>query len=104
MHRLHCTAQPVNTVMRAQLREWSLVALAAVPLAFIFSVLMRVVAQQFQVATPGWIFVKWFLSGYAPRWLSGPASDYLILVDVGFCWVVLLLVYRLIYKRFYDVG
>lgn len=89
--------------MKRELPEPTVVALAAIPLAFVFSVAMRVVADQFQLDTPGRLFVRWFLSGYAPKALGGPAFYYLILTDLAFCWVVLLCLYWLIYKRFYDV-
>ena len=81
-----------------------MVALAAIPLAFVLSVIMRVVAGRFHLDTPGWFFVEWFVSGYRPTWLAGPAFYYLILVDLGFCRVVVLCAYWFVYKRFYDVN
>ena len=46
---------------------------------------------------------EWFVPGYVPKWLSGPALYYLVLVDLGFCWVIVLGIYWFVYKRFYDV-
>ena len=91
--------------MTSKLRERMAVALAALPIAFVLSLIMRAVAQPFHIDTPGWLFVQWFLAGYASRELiGGPASYYLILVDLAFCWLILVCLYWVVYRRFYDVG
>jgi hypothetical protein len=89
--------------MNEAVRERLAVALAAIPVAFVLSVIMRIVAAQCHLETPGWLFVEWFVPGYVPKWLSGPALYYLVLVDLGFCWVIVLGIYWFVYKRFYDV-
>jgi hypothetical protein len=89
--------------MKPEMRERIAVAFAAIPVAFILSIAMRVVANRCHVNTPGSLFVNWFVGGYRPEWITGPAWYYLIFVDLGSCWIFLVCLYWLIYKRFYDV-
>ena len=53
--------------MNEAVRERLAVALAAIPVAFVLSVIMRIVAAQCHLETPGWLFVNGLCLGMCPN-------------------------------------
>ncbi len=88
--------------MKDDIRERVIELLVGILLAFVLSSLMRAVADQFHVTTPGQLFLNWYVPGSSHFLLGGPALLYELLVDLVFCFVILLVLYRVVQKRFYD--
>ena len=88
--------------MKDDIRERVVELLAAIPLALILSILMRVVAHECQIETPGDLFLDWYVPGSGRVFLGGPALRYELLVDLLFCLLILVGCYRVLQKCFYD--
>ncbi len=75
-----------KATLNDDVRERIVVALVAVPFAFVLSVAMRVVAELCRIETPGWLFVDWFVPLFGrPISLSGG----FVLPDLGGSWFLL---------------
>jgi hypothetical protein len=89
----------VNDTIRERVVE----LIAAVPLAFVLSILMRAFAGAFHIETPGELFLDWYVPGWSGlAILGGPALIYERTVDLLFCVLLLLGFYWIIQRRFYG--
>ncbi len=88
--------------MKDDIRERVIELVVAVPLAFVLSSLMRATADQFYITTPGQLFLNWYVPGSGHFLLGGPALFYELLVDLLFCLLILVVLYRVVQKRFYG--
>ena len=85
--------------MKEGIRDRIVFVVAAIPLAIVLSFVLRIMAEEFRISTPGLLFLQWYVPGYEGRFgLGGPALVDLLVIDFGACLLLVLCILWILQK------